>query len=366
MTLWQRGDFWYVIHVDAAGTRRQLSTGEKNRARAEIKARQLLRESTRLIDYSAPFFLEDCPHASRLRIEGRKITARHLKQQRSYLVNVIWDDPIARKPIEQIKRSDVLDFRARAAKQHPPNTANKILNAFKVVMSEAEYREDIPANPAARVGKIAYKQKQSGVYNAEQLTAYIKAAKPPMQFVALTGVRIGEMSALHWDALTFFISIERSIENWSRMTTKAPKWDKPREIPFSRAVKHILPAQSSGPVFKSIRGCAINYSWIKRHHAAAIKKAGLPTITRHALRASLHTILAAEGVHTLLLGAWFGWSPSEVARVQRGYFRPTIGQLQQVADLIDDLFFTAVDSRPPAAPVHTQVPHRLPQGQVPY
>lgn len=333
MRFYQRGSVWYADYTDAAGRRRQVSTGAKDRTRAEIAARKIIRDSTRLIDYSAVFFTDECPHSRRLVADGRSYTVRHRDKSRRYLVNSIWADPISRMPIEQIRRSDVLDFRDRIWESHKPNTAGKILEVLKVILSEAEFREDIPRNPGARVGKVHYQVDQPLTLSKDQLVAYALAAPPALRFLALTGLRIGEMSALDHSSIDGrIVHIDRSVASWGTLESKAPKWEKKRYIYLPEEAP--IP-DGDGGVFKSPRGEQIGYSWIARNHRKTLATAGLPSVTRHALRASLHAVLATEGVHVLLLAAWFGWAPREASKVQDGYFRPTPDQLKTVADTID-------------------------------
>ena len=286
--------------------------------------------------YGDRFFQwETCPHALRIRSEGRVINKSHVKQQRLFWDRFIATSTIAQKPVSEINRGDVIDFRQNLMVEIPEkyNTINKVVGALKVILSEAEYREDIPYNPASRVGAIKYKKKDVKILSIEETKVYVRQVTPMLQFTALTGMRIGEVSVLHHDQIDGrVLTIDRARAGWNAdPELKLPKWDKVRTIIIPECIT--IP-EGDGLVF----GRTVAYPSVRHHHLKA--KSGT---TVHGLRHSLHTNLLSAGVNPALLMAWFGWSP-EMGKMQVNYYHPTVDQLREVSRAIDSLYGDAAST----------------------
>jgi hypothetical protein len=179
----QRGGFWYYRLNRESGLVESdevtwHTTGCESRHDAESYLEDLLSDGHHadtpakrqsFLQYSAPFFVWDrCPDIRRLREEGKSFTRRHARIQRQRLENHILSDPFAAKRLSEITRADVLDLRSRLLAKNAPATANKALGVVKVILREALYRQEIPRDPTAGVGKVKYRKEERGVFTAEE------------------------------------------------------------------------------------------------------------------------------------------------------------------------------------------------------
>ena len=116
--------------------------------------------------------------------------------------------PGAAKRLSEITRADVLDLRSRLLAKNAPATANKALGVVKVIFREALYREEIPRDAAAGVGKVKYRKEERGVFTAEELRRLFPDHGngpwrdirdcPCFYLAAVIGLRRGEVLALRW------------------------------------------------------------------------------------------------------------------------------------------------------------------------
>ncbi len=145
----QVGKYWYYKTPDMASFK---TTGETTKAMAKHIVTQLMQRAVAgnpnplFKDYAEPFFDWDrCPHATRLRAEGKHISERYCKNERKWLVKYVLNSKLSKMRIADIRRGNLLDFRSGLqAKGISGNNINSIIKAIKVVFSEAVYRENIP------------------------------------------------------------------------------------------------------------------------------------------------------------------------------------------------------------------------------
>ena len=216
---WKKDGYWYYKTPTMANYK---STGEKSKALAEhavskLQKSDLTGKSNPLFkDYAEPFFDWDrCPHATRLRAEGKRIGERYCLHERRWLEKYVLNSPLADKRLGDIKRGDLLDFRAGLqAKGVSGNNINSIIKAIKVIFSEAVYREDIPYSPADKLGDVKTNNREVGIFEEEELVALFGnhannlCWRTPADYIcfliaATTGMRCGEVLALRWHNIHF-------------------------------------------------------------------------------------------------------------------------------------------------------------------
>ena len=177
----QRKQVWYYrLSTDPARKKRSTGIiGRRNRWQAEAYVRGLLEEHRAvspdritLRRYADPFFIEGrCPHIARLRQEQKSIGVAHINKSRKLLEQHVLADPIAEKPIADIKRGDLFDFRGRLLEklQGKRNTIDKIMSTVNTVLGEAFNRDDIPSNPMYRVGLVHHRSRRVGQQRAARI-----------------------------------------------------------------------------------------------------------------------------------------------------------------------------------------------------
>ena len=261
------GRFWYASWYEN-GKRVVRPTGvernpkQKDRGRGEaIDAGRLLQkaraearagEEMRFVDYAAPFFIWDrCPHVRRLVDEGKEITRRWCEHQRGWLEKyVIGDpeakiepDPFALKPIGEITRADLVDFRSRLLGKlgDKRNTANKVMGVVKVIFKESLFREEIGRDPTFKLGTMKEYRRVPGTFTAEELKALFPGeGLGPWQdkydftcflLAAETGMRRGEIIVLRWGSIDFEKARVYVNEAWKGgQEIGTPKWGRKREF----------------------------------------------------------------------------------------------------------------------------------------
>jgi integrase len=341
------------------------STGKKSRATAEawILGKIQTPEAApaadrRLLDYAAPYFgWDSCPHARRLRDEGKSLTARHVHIQRLRLEKHVLSDPIAAMSLGDIRRADLLDFRSRVRAATTPSTTNKVMGVLKVILREAFYREDIESDPTAGIGQIRYQERQRDTFRAEELHALFPASGVgPWSslldytcffLTAMTGMRRGEVLALRWCDVDFdaaIVHVRRALKGVREFGP--PKWGKERSFPMALPLMERLrwwstvteQSAEEDLVFCYPDGTPLGGTWWRQRFQRAIEAAaiepGARQLTPHCLRHSVATHLRASGVDPAKIRAMLGWS-DEATQETYTHWEPR--HLQDVADAAAEL-----------------------------
>lgn len=175
-------------------------------------------------------------------------------------------------------------------------TTNKILTVFKQVIGFAETQgfvirsplRNFPMLPASR-GRLDYLTHHEVL---QVLRGNSTEQIYPLLLVALnTGMRIGEITGLCWDRISFeneTIEISRSMTRSG--LKESTKTNLVRYVPMNHEVKSVLFGmirKQSSPkfVFTDSDGQHFNPDhFSKRHFAKALKRAGVREITFHVLR----------------------------------------------------------------------------------
>jgi len=334
---------WYYRRSDDPNRRKKTTgvIGKRNRWQAEVYVRKILAEeheqeaktlaSPTLREYAEPFFIEgSCPHIARLRQEQKSMGANHIKKSRKWLEDHIFTDAIAEKPITEIKRGDLFDFRGRLLDklEGKRNTVDKIMSTVKTIFLEAWNRDDILSNPAYRVG-LVHKKIHHGAFTAEEIQKLFPVdglgSWPDQETYAIfllaatSGMRWGELRALAWrqidlDAGT--ILVNRAYKAASN-ELGLPKWNKTRTTfltpKAAAALRTLRKKRQVGLVFCDSRGRPHAYKWWNGGFHTAMAKAGFSQKARternlkpHSFRASTNTILLDQGANPAKVRAALG------------------------------------------------------------
>ncbi len=239
------------------------STGQTTKAKAESYVNELIKNfgapkmrNEIFEDYAGRFFRWDsCPHALRLREEGRPLTKRYMAIQRINLEKHVLKSGLQKMRLQDIKRSHILDFRSSiVGKNLAPATVNKVLSALRVIFNEAMYRQDIIVNPMSGVSDIKDNAKPTGIFTIDELHMlfpddYGKIWNDVLDYscfflAATTGMRRGEILALKWKHIHFdenYISVE---EAWKdTITLGPPKSNRSRTVPMCKRPINPSPVQ---------------------------------------------------------------------------------------------------------------------------
>jgi integrase len=166
----------------------------------------------------------------------------------------------------------------------------------------------LPVNPVSDVEKPP--QTRSGdiyVYSPEEVWALVRAAASEQDgatflMAAFTGLRLGELIALHWRDVDFTGSIVRVRASYAGGALTTPKSGKARSVPLAPEVAKALAKLSQREhftgdddlVFAGETGSYLDGSALRRRYKSALTKAGLRPLRFHDLRHTFGTRMIAK------------------------------------------------------------------------
>ncbi len=375
----RRGKFYYFT-VSENGKRRNISTGLTGKEKAREIVRDYINKHRRgtdltFSDYADQYFIwETCPRVGRLLDEGKSISRQHVKNSRRWLEKYILPDSIfSNIKMKEITRGDVLDLRRRLRTgilKTKTGSLNKVVKTLKTILSEACFRDDIPSNPGAQIGKINYEPMVRGVFEISEVKDILHYQPGELKTNALadavyttlllTGVRAGELRALRWGSVNLETGRTKITEAFkTEVDVGTPKWGKIRDIVLSRLLLYRLQEwrdqtlykEPEDFIFSNLDGKPISRAWLKFHMEKLLKAAEADDrftfevaerwLTPHSCRHTLNTILLSAGISPLIVQAFLGWSSTEsmiLPEIQKNYTRFQLLRLEDVADKLDELF----------------------------
>lgn len=316
-------------------------------------------------DYAEPYFDWDrCPHATRLRAEGRQITKRYCLMQRQTVTKHVLRSPIAHMHMFDIRRSHIVDYRtALLAKGIPAGTVNRIISCIRIIFTEAFFREDILINPAVGVGSVRGNPREVGIFTPEELQTlfpadYLRIWNTPTAYMcfliaATTGMRCSEILALRWRNVHFDNPPSIHIaEAWKDRDNELglPKWEKVRDTYMPAILRdkllwyhqHVYTNSPDDLVICNIDGSRLGMNWWLNRFNAAMERAGIHANGRylkpHSFRHTLNTILRSQGENPDLIRAMLGWSNESI---QNNYTHWQPQHLAKQGEIIDAIWYPA-------------------------
>ena len=356
--LTKRGKYWYYR---LANETNYHSTGQTSRSHAEdwiVGKHKLLPElaeeetgpgAVTLREYLQPFFdWNRCPHAMRLREEGKSFSESYAKKQRRRKETYIYGDEIVNLQMGEIKRSHILDFRRRLMEKGTGyRTINMTIGILKIVFHEALFREDIDRDPTQGIGQLKYEGEETGIFTRQEMIDLF-AEKPGLWkdlysytiflLAARCGLRRSEVLALKWRQLDLTGGVV--YVDFAMTDNEKPRWNRTRRTLLTRqcikALKELRQlstwVQPDHYVFAYPNGKPRKFTWWKQHFEAAMIRAKLMQkegdkivntrrLEPHSFRHSLNTLLRGADVDPAKLRATFGWS-SEVVQDDYTHWQP--------------------------------------------
>ncbi len=311
------------------------------------------------------------PRVRRILSENRTIGEAYVKVQGSYITKYILTDPIAKKQLCEVRPGDIIDFRTRIAPRvsYQTNTANKVLNAIKVIFSEARLRGDIPSDPTIGIGPIHYQPTIRSILTLDEMRSLFSdpgrfpstLAYQVYRFAAYTGMRRSEVLALHWDQLKeSILTVDRAWK--SRTEIGPPKSGKSRRIPLAPSVLENLPERKHKLIFcypkngKRLGNTWWKYQWslIVDWEEKRIKEDGEEeTIIHkihekaqpHSLRHALNSYLIKMGAPLQYIQEYMGWSRRGIlTQSQEWYTHIEPEDMQVIPDIIERMYAISTES----------------------
>lgn len=196
---------------------------------------------------------------------------------------------------------------------------NKILVVLHGIFKRACRAYGLPSNPAGELDK--HPQPMSGdieVFTPEEVHALIRAAANRQDgaifaVAAFTGLRMGELRALHWQDIDYGRAVIRVRASYAQGELSTPKSGKVRSVPLvdaaaaplARLMEREYFTAGSDLVFCEVEGRYLNDDSLRNRYHAALKRAGLRRLRFHDLRHTFGT-LAITRADILEVQSWMG------------------------------------------------------------
>jgi integrase len=187
-------------------------------------------------------------------------------------------------------------------------TRNKLLIQLHGILRRARRVFGLPANAAAEVEK--FPQRSSGdieVFSPEEVWALVRAAASEQDAAiyltaAFTGLRMGELLALHWRDVDFAGQTLRVRASYYNGQLTTPKSGKVRAVPLAPDVASSLAKLGDRDdwrgdddlVFAGEAGGYLDGSALRRRYKAALAAAALRPLRFHDLRHTFGTRMIAK------------------------------------------------------------------------
>jgi integrase len=189
-----------------------------------------------------------------------------------------------------------------------PATRGKLLAMVHGIFKRARKVWDLKVNPAVDVEKPPLRSTGDiEVFSPEEVWALVRAAASEQDAAifltaAFTGLRRGELIALHWRDVDFAGSVIRVRASYHEGVLSTPKSGKVRSVPMAPDVASALAKLGDRGdqvgddhlVFVGEGGGYVDGSALRRRYDAAIKRGGLRRLRFHDLRHTFGTRMIAK------------------------------------------------------------------------
>ncbi len=195
-----------------------------------------------------------------------------------------------------------------AAMSGKPSTRRKALVLLHGIFQRAKKVYGLPTNPAADIEKPPLQRSGDiDVFSPEEVWALVRAASSEQDSAifltaAFTGLRLGELIALHWRDVDFVGSVLRVRASYAGGALTAPKSGKVRSVPLAPDVAKALARLAEREwfiaeddlVLPGETGGFLDGSALRRRYKDTLKVAGLRNLRFHDLRHTFGTRMIAK------------------------------------------------------------------------
>ena len=360
---WDRGAWWVVTHHDGKRRRKRVGPSQGDKREAEEIAKKInaalalgIFEPDKKAPEAIPFdryALDWLRREVELPIERNAggalapATAQlHRRHVRRYLVPFLRD-----KDLREVRVTDVQAFYDRCLETgRPPSerSIEMVLATLRRILARAEAHEEIPRNPVEVWKKSRGRRRRSAfqrldaenVLTFEELQTLLATvwsefsdAYPLVLFLADTGARLGEASALRWIDLDLERGTARIARSFSGgRYVSVTKTGRERMLELSTRLREVLARRRPdlfGPdalVFPNEAGGLLDpHNFRERVFRPAVEKAlgAGRRFTPHGLRHAFASLHMARGTNLKWIQAQGGWASAKLLLDTYGHFLPT-------------------------------------------
>ncbi len=234
------------------------------------------------------------------------------------------------------------------------NSKDRIVTLLHGIFVRACKVHKLPVNPIAGIER--HPAKLSGdieVFSPKEVWALVRAAESEQDgaiflTAAFTGLRLGELRALHWRDVDFAGSVLRVRTSYTVGALTSPKSGKVRSVPLAPDVAQALARLAyrglftgeDDLVFPADDGGFLDDSALRRRYKAALKRAGLRPLRFHDLRHTFGTGMIAKA-DIRRVQEWMGHSDIQTT-MRYLHYAPR----EEDAQLVAEAFSVVGDARP--------------------
>lgn len=275
---------------------------KRDEIRAELGSTLARRQRMRLAVFAALWFEQRAGRLKATTLRRYRYSLEHiLPALGEYFLDAIAPSVVA----EYVTR------RCRVAEGHTVLNELRLLRTLaKDAVNEGYSLRDWCARVAAPKVK-KYTAKRPNLFTPPQFVDVLehigKRWRGLVLFMATTGLRWGEASALHWEDIDWRSGLATIRYHNDRGTLTSTKTDTPRTVPVLPEVAHEWGLRRAEGLLFPNRKKALHKGYpLIKVLAAACKAAGVPRVTAHGLRRTFNNI-ARQGVSREVLMSITGW-----------------------------------------------------------
>jgi integrase len=250
----------------------------------------------------------------------RKWSSLRPKTQQSFASN--WTNHIepvlGNRAVSGLSRTDIQQLIDKIARKGLLSTARKVRAILHLLLAESVRLDIVVANAAAGIEAPSYVPRDRIVLGDERerlLQAIDQAGEPGSDYfrlLMLTGVRVSALCSMAWADLDLEAAVWRvpAARSKSRHTTALPLTSDAVGILRKR-----LAQRAGEPWVFPGRSQAGHVAVPKDAWAAVLERSGIEGLTRHDIRRSFGTQMAAMGASTHVIAAALGHKSTSAVRV---------------------------------------------------
>lgn len=292
MSVYKRGNTWYIDYYDQYGRRHRESVGRNKR-----QAEQVLAKRKAQVVENEFFDVK-----KREKITLAEMATIYMKNYSEPSKKSHWRDKISLKNIlsvlgnkylHEVISLDIEKYKAKRLKEVKGSTINRELACLKSIYNKAMEWGKIDRNPVTKVKLFRENNGRIRFLNQQEMKRLISTAanhlKPIIIIAVNTGMRKSEILNLKWEDIDF---------NQKIITIRNSKHGDKREVPMNSIVYDILWDLSQGKsndsfLFTKPGGRRLRD--IKSSFKGAVKRANIKNFRFHDLRHTFASHLVMQG-----------------------------------------------------------------------
>lgn len=328
-----RKGFWYIQYHTDDGTRKQKSTGCKNKAEA-IKVladfKKFLAEDKKTRSHlSLSSFVQDFQTYAKTNYSSH--TAYLYEKMFAHFLRICGDLPLTKyspKHYDLYKVTRLKEYvqgkipkKAKVKRAMSPITVNIELRNLRAAFNTAQRWQLIEKNPFNGMAQIPIPKMTPAFLTAKDVQKLLKVIKRPwlkdvIIFAVNTGMRRGELLSLRWQDVDIDLRIAK-ISNREDFKTKSGE---ERVVVLNDAALAVVGrcerSEKHEYLFSREDGERLLPDWLTATFKYAVRKAGLPEgIHLHSTRHSFASLLVGSGTSLFTVSKLLGHSSTKTSKI---------------------------------------------------